>query len=113
MLMQIIRIRKRVGWSVLAGHGPKISRRTALGAAAVLGLGAPQAIRGAAAAEHSGHGGSAHSTGDNNVVGEMDYGWNGFDPHAILTDFDFGEVKQDDDGRTTREWIVTAPVIQR
>jgi FtsP/CotA-like multicopper oxidase with cupredoxin domain len=105
--MQIILIRRRV-CQVLDRPGPRISRRTALGAAAVLGLGAPQAIRHAAAAEHSGHSEGGHSAGDNNLVGAVDAARNGFDPHAIVTDFDFGEVKEDDDGRPVREWIVTA-----
>lgn len=44
----------------------------------------------------------------NNVVGTVDHQRNGFDPHSILTDFDFGAVVTDDDGSVVREWTVTA-----
>jgi FtsP/CotA-like multicopper oxidase with cupredoxin domain len=41
------------------------------------------------------------------AVGEVDHNANGFDPHEILTDFDYGEVSQEN-GRTIREWEVLA-----
>jgi FtsP/CotA-like multicopper oxidase with cupredoxin domain len=40
-------------------------------------------------------------------VGEVDHSANGFDPHEILTDFDYGTVIQEG-GRTVREWEVLA-----
>jgi FtsP/CotA-like multicopper oxidase with cupredoxin domain len=46
---------------------------------------------------HGGHGGMG-------VVGEVDHARNGFDPHALLTDFDGGEVSRDAGGRTVREY---------
>jgi len=88
-----------------------ISRRSALGAAALgaVGLaGRPDAKAasgvvdgGGMASMHGGH-------GENRLVGQIDYSRNGFDPAEILTDFDYGEVKTDEDGRTVREWVVTA-----
>lgn len=87
----------------MVGGGPDISRRAALGAAAVLGIGAQ--IRLARAEVHAGH--DAAMSG-NTVVGEVDHARNGFDPSILVSDFDFGELKTDDAGRPVREWIVTA-----
>jgi FtsP/CotA-like multicopper oxidase with cupredoxin domain len=44
---------------------------------------------------------------DMGAVGEVDHSANGFDPHEILTDFDYGQVTQEN-GRTVREWEVLA-----
>lgn len=49
--------------------------------------------------------------GNNRTIGEVDHAANGFDPAEILTDFDYGTVSIDPDGRTVREWVVT--VIER
>ena len=38
----------------------------------------------------------------------VDHAKNGFDPHAILTDWDRGTVTTDSDGRVVREWTITA-----
>jgi FtsP/CotA-like multicopper oxidase with cupredoxin domain len=94
-----------------------ISRRSALGAAAALGaVGVGAAAGRPDAAEHAGSG-AMHDGGtdlphgghgENRVVGEVDHSRNGFDPAEILTDFDYGEVKTDENGRTVREWVVTA-----
>jgi len=46
--------------------------------------------------------------GDMITVGEVDDGRNGFDPTAILTDWDTGTVSQLPDGRTLRTFEVTA-----
>ena len=46
--------------------------------------------------------------GPNIAVGEVDHARNGFDPHDILTDFDYGEVSTDRTGRTVREWEIVA-----
>jgi FtsP/CotA-like multicopper oxidase with cupredoxin domain len=79
-----------------------VSRRATLGGflAGVVGsrLGAPAQ---AAAPEHGGHGGRDLS-GGNRVVGSVDHVRNGFDPSAIVTDFDWG---REVDG--VREWVVT------
>jgi FtsP/CotA-like multicopper oxidase with cupredoxin domain len=92
-----------------------ISRRGALGAAAVLGAvgigaaGRPGAQEAGSHAMHGGSGGSSHAGhGENRVVGQVDHIRNGFDPAEVLTDFDYGDVKTDEDGRTVREWVVTA-----
>lgn len=77
-----------------------------LGAAAVL----PVAASSALAQETGGHG-QAHGAGDqfnNRVVGEVDHAANGFDPHAILTDWDRGSIVTDTDGRQVREWNISA-----
>ncbi len=50
--------------------------------------------------EHAGHGAPG-------TVGEVDYAANGFDPHEILTDFDYGEVVEEN-GRTIRTWKMAA-----
>jgi hypothetical protein len=42
------------------------------------------------------------------TVGEVDLARNGFDPHAMLTDWDTGTLVQDPDGRTCREFNVVA-----
>jgi FtsP/CotA-like multicopper oxidase with cupredoxin domain len=66
-----------------------------------LGLAAAQAQE---AGGHAGHGGHA----DNMTVGRVDPAGNGFDPHAMLTDWDQGTVETGADGRTTRRYLVTA-----
>ncbi len=55
---------------------------------------------------HGAHGG-AHE-GRNSVVGSVDHDRNGFDPHEMLTDWEVGTVSQTDDGRTVREYNITA-----
>src|ERR687897_246246 len=40
------------------------------------------------------------------TVGEVDHARNGFDPHAILTDWDAGTVTTGPDGRRVREWDI-------
>lgn len=42
------------------------------------------------------------------TVGEVDHQRNGFDPSAILTDWDTGQVRQLSDGRRLREYQITA-----
>jgi FtsP/CotA-like multicopper oxidase with cupredoxin domain len=44
----------------------------------------------------------------NMVVGSVDHARNGFDPLAVLTDFDGGEVSRDRSGRTVREYEFVA-----
>ena len=82
------------------------SRRKFLGAAAAMPLPAMAAGLPAGAQETAAHGG--HDRGANIVVGEVDYVKNGFDPHAILTDWDAGTLTIDANGRRTREWTLTA-----
>ena len=55
------------------------------------------------AKEHQ-HTGDTGGHDGNMVMGEVDHVRNGFDPHKILTDFDYGEVSKDASGRTVREY---------
>ncbi len=75
----------------------------ALGGAAVVGGKEFVAAQGT---QH--HGGSAaaprEAHGGLGAVGRVDNTRNGFDPHAILTDFDGGAVTKDSSGRTVREY---------
>jgi FtsP/CotA-like multicopper oxidase with cupredoxin domain len=57
----------------------------------------------APADEHAGHADSAHAA----PVGTVDHRANGFDPQAILRDFDHGKVRREG-GRTVREWTLIA-----
>ena len=50
---------------------------------------------------HSGHDGAG-------MVGEVDNVANQFDPHEILTDFDYGELLEDEDGTLIRRWKIVA-----
>ena len=50
--------------------------------------------------------GGAH--GANTVVGNVDHAANGFTPHQLLTEFDYGKTSTDPDGRRVREWTITA-----
>jgi FtsP/CotA-like multicopper oxidase with cupredoxin domain len=60
----------------------------------------------AAADPHAGHGDRAgHGVG---TVGEVDHARNGFDPTAMLDDWDFGTVSTRPDGRTLREYLIVA-----
>jgi len=48
-----------------------------------------------------------HTHGALGTVGEVNHAANGFDPYELLSDFDYGEVKEEN-GRTVREWLITA-----
>jgi FtsP/CotA-like multicopper oxidase with cupredoxin domain len=96
-----------------------VSRRSLLraGAAGAIGL-SGIAIAGASARDVAGadaspsprpHGpDDAHAHAGNVMVGDVDHASNGFDPTAILTDFDPGRTSQLPDGRTLREWDLAA-----
>ena len=97
----------------------RVSRRNLL--AALPALGALPFARAATAAEehgaHAGHGapaagaGGAHAGHHDRVrvgtVGTVDHRANGFDPHAIVRDFDRGTARREG-GRTVREWTLIA-----
>jgi FtsP/CotA-like multicopper oxidase with cupredoxin domain len=57
--------------------------------------------------ESGGHG-RQHGYGSNITMGEVDFAANGFDPHAILTDWDTGTVSRSANGTVLREWTLTA-----
>ena len=81
--------------------GVVVSRRKILSVSAFLGgLGI---VRPAAAAQHQGDHGNL-----NRVVGTVDPAGNGFDPHEILTDWDTGTTSILPDGRTLREYYISA-----
>ena len=48
-----------------------------------------------------------HSHGESGTVGEVDHSANEFDPHEILTDFDYGTVTEED-GQVVRTWQFVA-----
>lgn len=55
-------------------------------------------------------GGMGHAVADHGgmgTVGQVDHAANGFDPHELLTDFDYGTVTEED-GRTVRTWQLFA-----
>ena len=64
---------------------------------------------------YSSHPTTAQTSGENSsldhggmgTVGQVDHAANGFDPHEILTDFDYGTVTQEN-GRTVRTWQIYA-----
>ena len=97
-------------------HPKAISRRALLGAGGILGavgLGAAATAPLAAQTSDAGqapssHGGHADPLGGaNRVVGSVDHDRNGFDPWTIATQFEFGEVSQEN-GRRVREFTLTA-----
>ena len=54
---------------------------------------------------NSGHGGSHGTMG---TVGRVDNQANGFDPHELLYDWDYGEVSELPNGQTLREYTIVA-----
>jgi FtsP/CotA-like multicopper oxidase with cupredoxin domain len=60
----------------------------------------------AAPSAHSEH--DTHDAHDLGTVGEVDHEANGFDPMALLTDFDYGTVSTLDNGQTLREYQIVA-----
>lgn len=48
-----------------------------------------------------------HGHGESGTVGEVDHDANEFDPHEILTDFDYGTVTEED-GQRVRTWQIVA-----
>ena len=91
--------------SIPVSRRAALTAGTALGAAgALLGAGALSPAK-AQAGGHAGHGGALYG---NQLVGAVDNVRNGFDPHTLLTDFDFGSIVTDPDGRVVREWTITA-----
>jgi FtsP/CotA-like multicopper oxidase with cupredoxin domain len=86
------------------------TRREAIAAFAGLSgataLAAERAMAAAQGAAHdTAHGGA---NGGNMVVGNVDHAANGFTPHQLLTEFDYGKTATDPDGRRVREWTITA-----
>ncbi len=97
----------------------RISRRKMLhastwGAVGLGGLAAWGALQNRAAgatAQVSPQQGPTHARLGHETMGAMgavDDARNGFDPHALLTDFDYGEASQLDTGQTLREYTFVA-----
>src|ERR687895_353394 len=102
---------------------PRLSRRKLLlGSLPVLGLGSaavhnavphshPWDADAQAANGHNGHAPS-HGIGDGHASFRdgrtVDHRANGFDPHEILRDFDWGKTRRLASGRVLREWTLNA-----
>jgi manganese oxidase len=99
---------------------PKLSRRgliaggvpLAAAGAGLLRAGLPQSPQDgvAHAAEHAGHG-SGHDAGGHASFRDgrtVDHKANGFDPHEILRDFDWGTTRRLASGQVVREWQLVA-----
>ena len=91
------RFLKGLGVAGAAGLGG-----ASLGGAALAGAGGPAGRR----AEPPTGKGMDH--GGLGTVGTVDHVRNGFDPAAMVTDFDGGEVSRDRSGRTVREYEIVA-----
>lgn len=76
------------------------------GAVGLAGLGGLNSLSKAAAPPRQ-DGVEEHEHGAMGAVGEVDHAANEFDPTEMLTDFDYGEVSEEN-GRTVREWEVVA-----
>jgi FtsP/CotA-like multicopper oxidase with cupredoxin domain len=74
----------------------------------LVGISGARAQEPAMSAHGAAHGDRTDPFSGNRLVGRVDHEANGFDPSAMLTDFDFGEVVPGPDGRPVRQWIVTA-----
>ncbi len=87
-----------------------ITRATLFGsAAAAAGLAlTAKMVEPAPAAAPPGSSGHGVTTDHAATAGAVDPAVNGFDPHAILEDFDRGTVSRDARGRTVREWTIVA-----
>ena len=102
------RFLKRLGLAGAAGLGGAAT----LGGAAPPARG-PMAARRAAARQGRTPGAEAPMNhGGLGTVGTVDHVRNGFDPAALLTDFDGGAVSRDQSGRTVREYEIVAVAKQ-
>ena len=62
----------------------------------------------AAAQTHHGTNGNGHAGDHAAFRGTVDHAANGFDPHEILRDFDWGKTRRTASGRVIREWTLVA-----
>lgn len=85
-----------------------VSRRSLLTTSSLLGgLSLVNSARGSETS-HS----KMHDKNGNRVVGTVDHERNGFDPAELLTDWDTGTVSKLPDGRTLREFQITAVDVE-
>jgi len=89
-------MQKQKNGAVSRRHFLKAGSAGLAGIAGILGLRSQTSPTAVLAQDNNGHL-SAH--GGAGAVGTVDYAANGFDPHEILIDFDYGELSQED-GRT-------------
>jgi FtsP/CotA-like multicopper oxidase with cupredoxin domain len=77
---------------------------------AALGARAAQLVHAAPAEPMAHHSGpeSPHSNAVSGTIGTVDHVRNGFDPVAILTDFNYGDKVSTENGRTVREYTIVA-----
>jgi FtsP/CotA-like multicopper oxidase with cupredoxin domain len=103
---------------------PRLSRRKLLlGSIPALGLGSAAVHSAvphshpwdsdakAATGDHAGHGAAANGHGGHASFRDgltVDHKRNGFDPHEILRDFDWGKTRRLPNGRVVREWELYA-----
>ena len=110
-------LRERLSRRAVLAAGIAAAGTSAVGASGALGqtdhsghsaaVPAPSGVAAQPAAVHSGvHGAEAH--GAMMTVGEVDSARNGFDPTAMLTDWDTGSVPPSPDGRTLRTFEIVA-----
>lgn len=85
---------------------------TLLGAAGAAALAQTAGQAGAAPPPQEGHGEGHEAMDEMNqmpsTVGEVDHDYNGFNPTDILTDFDYGELSEMDDGQPLREYNIVS-----
>jgi FtsP/CotA-like multicopper oxidase with cupredoxin domain len=97
----------------------KLTRRQTLaGSLPIIGAGAAMLHGGAMAAEHhhgampgmdpEAHAGHTEAHAAFRDGATVDHAANGFDPHEILRDFDYGTTTKQADGTTLREWTLFA-----
>src|SRR5687767_2344962 len=97
LLQKVISRRGMLWGGLAAAGGAAVTARSALGQT-----------------DHSAHAGhiastaGGHSHGGMTTVGDVDPARNGFDPTAMLTDWDGGTVSRLPDGRTLRTYEIEA-----
>lgn len=90
-----------------------ILKAALLGGTLVAGGGAAQAASvenesGSTTSDPQSQTGMAHHQGAFGPLGEVDHQRNGFDPHEMLYDWDYGEASQLSGGQTLREYHIVA-----
>jgi FtsP/CotA-like multicopper oxidase with cupredoxin domain len=81
---------------------------TLLGAAGAAALAQTTQQAGAAPPPQEGHEDMAEMHQMPSTVGEVDHERNGFNPTDILTDFDYGELSETEDGQPLREYNIVS-----
>ena len=92
-----------LGGALLGTAGATVGASALRDSATATAAGRPRAHGAVSAAVHGGVNGPTFRAG-----GTVDHEANGFNPSAILRDFDYGRVSVSPQGRTVREWDVVA-----